>query len=167
MATHYFKTPKGLGQYLTRIILPKLLEYLSKKVVEVVKENLANSYISTRTLQECVAYKVNTADGSSTIFIDYEYAQAFASEARFEKGRLVEWGHLTNTFSGSGGVAGSQEWNSKVISFKLAEWLESGGNGDIGNQPIIASHWFSKSESIVRANLPKWVREFFIKNNMK
>jgi hypothetical protein len=73
---------------------------------------------------------------------------------------MVEWGQFTNTF---GEDKGSRMWNGQPISFRMAEWLQYGGSGDIGNQPIKANHWFTKTYYEVQASLGRWVQEFLSK----
>lgn len=160
MATFYITNNTQLSNVIYKQIVHSLLKYLSEKIVDIIKDNLANSDISTNTLQRSVTYQLNNSGKSSTIYVDYAYAQSFATDPEFDNGELVEWGHLTNTFDGNGGSAYSQFWNGQLISFKLAQWLESGGSGNKGNQPISASHWFSKTVNYVSSNLSMWVKNY-------
>ena len=162
MATYYITNTEQLNKIVLAKISRGLLEYVSKKVVEIMQKNLALSEISTSTLQNSVSYTINSLGTESEIAIDYEFAQSFASPPEFEgSGRLVTWGHLTNTF---GENAFEQTWDGQLISFRLAEWLESGGSGGIGNQPIVASHWFTKTKQEVEANLQSWARTYLRQN---
>ncbi len=162
MATYYIKNTAQLDRLVMQKISRGLLEYVSKKVVKVMQDNLEDSEISTRTLQKTVVYNINSAGNESEIAIDYEFAQTFASPPEFDGSRrLIIWGHLTNTF---GSDAFSQTWNGQYVSFRLAEWLESGGSGAIGNQPIVASHWFTRTKQEVETNLQSWAREYLRQN---
>lgn len=162
MATYYIQNTAQLDKLVMQKISRGLLEYVSKKVVKIMQDNLAQSEISTSTLRNSVIYKVNPLGNESDIYIWYEYAQSFASPPMFDgSGQLVEWGHFTNTF---GPNAYDQTWNGELISFRLAEWLESGGSGGIGNQPIVASHWFTKTKQEVETNLQSWAREYLRQN---
>lgn len=162
MPTYFIKNTEQLNSLVMQKISRGLLEYVSKKIVKIMQDNLAQSEISTNTLQGSVVYNINPLGDESEIAIDYEFAQSFAAPPMFDgSGQLVEWGHLTNTF---GRNAYEQTWNGQYVSFRLAEWLESGGNGSIGNQPIVASHWFTKTLREVEMNLQKWAKEYLIKN---
>lgn len=164
MPTYYIKNTAQLNNLVMKKISRGLLEYVSKKVVKIMQDNLANSSISTSSLQDSVIYNINAKGTESEISIWYEYAQSFASPPVFDgSGELVIWGHLTNTF---GANAFDQTWNGQLISFRLAEWLEYGGSGGIGNQPIVASHWFTKTKQEVEANLQKWAREYLVQNKL-
>ena len=147
-----------LKEFLRQKLSRGMLEYLSKKIVKIMQDNLENSDISTRTLQKSVDFTIGKDNMESIISINYEFAQSFAEPPIIDGGGLVEWGHLTNTF---GDQAGEQTWNGELVSFKLAQWLEYGGNGDIGNQPIPASQWFSKTVSEVKTNIHSWAQEYF------
>nr|DAT76343.1 MAG TPA: hypothetical protein [Caudoviricetes sp.] len=162
MATYFIRNTEQLNKLVIQKISRGLLAYVSKKVVKIMQDNLSYSEISTSTLQKTVGYKINSAGDESDIAIDYEFAQTFASPPEFDgNGRLIVWGHLTNTF---GSNAFDQTWNGELISFRLAEWLESGGSGTIGNQPIVASHWFTKTKQEVEMNLQSWAREYLRQN---
>lgn len=164
MPTYYIKNTAQLNKLVMQKISHGLLEYVSKKVVKIMQDNLDQSEISTSTLRDSVVYKINPLGNESDIYIWYEHAQSFASPPMFDgNGQLVVWGHLTNTF---GANAFDQTWNGELISFRLAEWLESGGHGGIGNQPIVASHWFTKTKQEVETNLQSWAREYLVKNKL-
>lgn len=139
-----------------------LLSYLSKKVLKIMKANLAEgASISTTSMQKGVDYSINAQGTEATVYIDYDFVEdTFAEPPIFSNGKMVEWGHFTNTF---GQDAGSREWRGRPVSFRMAEWLEYGGSGSIGNQPISANKWFSKTENEVRLNLDKWVKTFISK----
>lgn len=140
-----------------------LLVYLSKKVMAIMKRNLrSGTNISTTSMQKGVDYSINAQGTEATIYIDYEFVEdAFAEPPIFFGGKMVEWGQFMNTF---GADKGSRMWNGQPISFRMAEWLQYGGSGNIGNQPISANKWFSKTENEVRLNLDKWVKTFILKN---
>lgn len=162
MPTYFIKNTEQLNSLVMQKISRGLLEYVSKKVVKIMQDNLAQSEVSTSTLRDSVIYKINPLGNESDIYIWYEYAQSFASSPMFDgSGQLVVWGHFTNTF---GSNAYEQTWNGELISFRLAEWLESGGHGGIGNQPIVASHWFTKTKQEVETNLQSWAREYLRQN---
>jgi len=158
MSTFYVTNEKQLRDKIMLEISRPLLEYLSKKVVNIMKKHLAESEISTQSMQQGVDYMINATGTESVIEIDYEYVQDFAARPpQFEGGTMIEWGWFTNSI---GANRGSQQWKGEWISFRMAEWLEYGGSGNYGNQPISASHWFSKTAQEVKANLNSWVREF-------
>lgn len=160
MATYFITNNSQLNALLTQKVLKGLLEYVSKKVVEVMQRNLDQSEISTRTLQTSVLYNLNSTGTESIISIDYDFAQSFATPPEYDGGRMVEWGHLTTSL---GSQNGSQRWNGEFISFRLAQWLESGGVGNYGNQPIEASHWFTKTKADVQSNLTIWTKQYLSK----
>ena len=114
-----------------------------KKLSRLCNEKLDESELSTRTLQTSVLYNLDSTGTESTIAIDYDYAQTFATPPEYDGGHMVKWGHLTTSL---GSQAGSQKWNGEFISFRLAQWLESGGFGVYGNQPIQKSSWFTKTK---------------------
>lgn len=157
MSTFYVTNDQELREKISAEISRPLLVFLSQKVVKVMQKHLDESEISTRTLQDCVDYIIDETGTESTIEIDYDLAQTFAYPPQYEKNHMVEWGKFTNSL---GGNVGSQTWNGEWISFRLAEWLEYGGNGIYGNQPIPKSSWFTKTENEVKANLNSWIREF-------
>ena len=157
MSTFYVTNEAQLKDQIFAQISRPLLAYLSEKVVKVMQKHLNESEISTRTLQNCVSYNIDALGIERVIEIDYDLAQTFAYPPQYEKNHMVEWGKFTNSL---GANAGSQSWNGQWISFRLAEWLEYGGNGSYGNQPIPKSSWFTKTENEVKANLNSWVREF-------
>ena len=140
----------------------ELLVYLSKKVMKLMKKNLGKGTdISTTSMEEGVDYSINAQGTEATIYIDYEFVEdAFAEPPIFFGGKMVEWGQFINTF---GKDKGSRMWNGQPISFRMAEWLQYGGSGGIGNQPIKKNQWFTKTESDVKANLNRWVQEFLSK----
>ena len=160
MATYYITNTSQLNALLTQKVAKGLLEYVSKKVVEVMQRKLDESELSTRTLQTSVLYNLDSTGTESTIAIDYDMAQTFATPPEYDGGHMVEWGHLTTSL---GSQAGSQRWNGELISFRLAQWLESGGAGDYGNQPIEASHWFTKTKADVQSNLSIWAKQYLSK----
>ena len=160
MATYYITNTSQLNALLTQKVAKGLLEYVSKKVVEVMQRKLDESELSTRTLQTSVLYNLDSTGTESTIAIDYDFAQTFATPPEYDGGHMVEWGHLTTSL---GSQAGSQRWNGELISFRLAQWLESGGAGDYGNQPIEASHWFTKTKADVQSNLSIWAKQYLSK----
>jgi len=157
MSTFYVTNEAQLKDQIFAQISRPLLAYLSEKVVKIMQKHLNESEISTSTLQKCVDYTIDSTGIESVIEIDYDLAQTFAYPPQYEKNHMVEWGKFTNSL---GSYAGSQKWNGEWVSFRLAEWLEYGGNGVYGNQPIPKSSWFSKTENEVKANLNSWVREY-------
>lgn len=140
----------------------ELLVYLSKRVMAIMRRNLRNGTdISTSSMEEGVDYSINAQGTEATIYIDYEFVEdAFAEPPIFFGGKMVMWGQFMNTF---GSDKGSRMWNGEPISFRMAEWLQYGGSGSIGNQPIKKNQWFTKTESDVKANLNKWVQTFISK----
>lgn len=157
MATFYVTNNRELKNLIAAKIVKPLLEYVSKKTVKIMQENLNNSEISTSTLEKSVNFHINQEGTESIIEIDYEFAQSFATDPKYERGQLVEWGRFTNSI---GKNVGSHQWNGELLSFRVAEWLEYGGYGKYGNQPIPASNWFTKTKNMVTDNLDSWVREF-------
>lgn len=160
MPTIFIKNTAELNNLVINGLIKGLLTYLSEKIVTIMQKNLLESEISTRTLRKSVSYSINNLNTESIISIDYELAQTFATPPKFGPTGLLEWGHLTTTF---GTQALSQTWNGELVSFRLAEWLESGGSGDIGNQPIRASHWFSKTVDEVKSKLNSWCSAYLKK----
>lgn len=152
---------KQLYAYLNSLST-QLLRYVSNKVVALMKRNLRKgASISTTSMQEGVTYELDKNSKSSTIYIDYDFvSDIFARPPEIQNNKLVEWGHFTNTF---GSYIGAETWRGELISFRMAEWLEYGGNGDIGNQPIRANHWYTQTVQEVRANINSWVKEFLKK----
>lgn len=138
----------------------ELLIFLSKKTMSVMKKNLNTATnISTESMQDGVDYKVEANETSATIFINYNYIEAYHGRLpQYLNGELVEWGQFRNTF---GREVGSTIWQGQPVAFRMAEWLEYGGKGGVGNQPIQANQWFTKTVNDVRANLDKWVKEFY------
>ena len=163
MSTFYVTNDQELREKIFAEISRPLLAYLSEKVVEIMQKHLQESEISTRTLQNCVSYNIDALGTESVIEIDYELVQSFATQPQYIGNHMVEWGKFTNSL---GSNAGSQKWNGEWVSFRLAEWLEYGGNGVYGNQPIPKSSWFTKTENEVKANLNYWVREFLHNNRL-
>ena len=157
MGTFYVTNEYQLRDQIFTQISKPLLAFLSEKVVSIMQKHLDEAEISTKTLQNCVSYTIDTLGLESVIEIDYDLAQTFAYPPQYEKNHMVEWGKFTNSLGAS---TGSQKWNGEWVSFRLAEWLEYGGNGVYGNQPIPKSSWFTKTENDVKANLSSWVREF-------
>jgi len=160
MAIYFIQNTAQLNEFILKKISRGLLDYLSKKVVKIMQDNLDNSNLSTRTLQTSVLYNINSTGTESIIAIDYDFAQTFAIPPEYDGGHMVEWGHLTTSL---GSQAGSQRWNGELISFRLAQWLENGGAGTYGNQPIEASHWFTKTKLDVETSLNAWSKEYLIK----
>lgn len=164
MPTYYVKNTAQLNKLVMQKISRGLLEYVSKKVVKIMRNNLEDSEISTRSLQKGVEYSINNTGNESTIYIEYELVQDFAASPPLYYGSyMVEWGQFTNSI---GKHKGEQTWNGELISFQMAKWLEYGGDGNYGNQPIEASHWFTKTKQEVETNLQKWVKEYLIKNKL-
>lgn len=161
MATVVITNEKQLVVALNRLSR-ELLVYLSKRVMTIMKRNLdKGTNISTTSMEKGVDYSINAQGTEATIYIDYEFVEdAFAEPPIFFGGRMIEWGQFTNTF---GVDKGSRMWNGQPISFRMAEWLQYGGSGGIGNQPIKANHWFTKTYNEVRTNLSRWVQEFLSK----
>lgn len=162
MATYYIRNEGQLKELVLRKISRGLLEYVSKKVVKIMRNNLEDSEISTRSLQTGVDYSINNIGNESTIYIEYELVQDFAASPPLYYGSyMVEWGQFTNSI---GKHKGEQTWNGELISFQMAKWLEYGGGGNYGNQPIEASHWFTKTKQEVETNLQSWAREYLRQN---
>ena len=160
MATYFIQNIAQLNDLILRKISNGLLDYVSKKVVKIMQDNLENSDLSTRTLQTSVLYNIDSTGTESIIAIDYDMAQTFATPPEYQNGSMIEWGHLTTSL---GSQAGSQRWNGELISFRLAQWLENGGAGDYGNQPIEASHWFTKTKADAQSNLSIWAKQYLSK----
>lgn len=162
MATYYIRNEGQLKDLVLRKISRRLLEYVSKKVVKIMQDNLEKSSISTSSLQDCVTYQIDTSGIESTIYIDYLTAQtSFGMDAVYEDGKMVEWGRFRNSF---GSQFNGDTWHGQYISFKVSEWLENGGPMGVGNQPIQASHWFTKTKQEVETNLQSWAREYLRQN---
>lgn len=163
-------TQADLERAILSDIVPPLLEELSKEAVKIMQEAISqDAEISTSSLQDSMTYSLSADKQQSTVYIDYNFCQfAYGYAPTFdEKGKLVEWGNFRNTFSGGGGKAGSGKWNGEFISFQLADWLEDGGRGHIGNQPIAANHWFStKAVPKIRAMIPRVTRSFLSKRGL-
>lgn len=157
MSIYYVTNEHELKEQIFASISRPLLTFLSEKVVSIMQKHLLESEISTRTLQKCVNYIINPAGTESIIEIDYDLVQTYAYPPQYVKNHMVEWGKFTNSL---GPDAGSQMWKGQYVSFRLAEWLEFGGNGFYGNQPIPKSSWFTKTENDVKANLNSWVKEY-------
>lgn len=162
-------------------LIPKLLKELSEKVKTLIKINIRqNTNISTETLQDYVTYQSNNKD--SIIYIDFELMSTLESSppvfsdmkyyGKNNRGKvspygLVEWGRFTNTYGGRKGKIGDRKWGKDLITFKLADWLEKGGVGNVGNQPIIANRWFTNTIQQIETNLDHWVSSFFEKYGFK
>ena len=151
-------------------IVPPLLTLLSQEAVKIMQKAIdEETEISTDSLQQSMSYSLSGNKQQSTIFIDYNLCQlAYGYAPTFnERGRLIEWGNFRNTFAGSGGRQGSGKWGGEFISFHLADWLEHGGRGSIGNQPITANHWFSaKAVPQIEAMIPRITQQFLQKNGL-
>ena len=139
----------------------KLLIYLSKEVMRVMREELSKAAISTKSMQDGVDFKISAGGTEATIFVNYDYIEAFHSRMPvYADGNMVAWGWFRNSF---GRQKGETTWRGAPIAFRMAEWLEDGGKGSIGNQPIPATHWFTKAVKEVELNLDKWINKFFSK----
>ena len=162
MATYYITNTSQLNALLTQKVAKGLLEYVSKKVVKVMQDNLNQSEISTNSLQDCVSYKINDIGTESIIEIDYFLAQTdYATSASYEGNKMVEWGRFRNSIGNR--QFNGDTWNGKYISFKIAEWLEDGGPDGYGNQPIQKSSWFTKTKAEVQSNLSIWAKQYLSK----
>lgn len=162
MPTYFIRNTRELNDLIMSKISRGLLEYVSREVEKCMIKHLAESSISTSSLQQCVTHKINTFGNESIIYIDYDFAQEhFASPPQYDEGKMVEWGRFTNSV---GQNAFEQTWNGELVSFRLSEWLEEGGHGNIGNQPITASHWFTKTIKDVEQNLDRWAEKYLRDN---
>lgn len=159
-----FETGEQLETYFQSKIMPKLLEYCAKRAEDNIKA-LITFHIPyvTKSFTPYITHKKEGED--VVVFIDYErMTREESAEPVFdEKGHLVEWGRFCNTFDGKygRGSAFDDTWRNELVTFRMAEWLEKGGGGHIGNQPISANHWFTKSVDNIKRYLPLWVRDFF------
>lgn len=168
MATE-ISTYKELEYYFASKIMSELLRRLAEECVELMKKELKTAQrkaIRTETLREYITIKYTQND--ATIYVDYNAISQFEeSPPLFSGGTLVAWGRFTNTFSGAGGLSGVDIWNGKLVSFRMLEWLESGGAGHLGNQPITATHWFTNTESKIKENLDDMVKKHLRKIGIK
>ena len=156
-------------ELLARAVLRPLLEYCAKEVMFVMQYALETNAdgISTTSLQNSVTYEI--VGNEAVIFIDYEACQTIYEEPpEFGGGGIVEWGRFTNVFDGYGGIGGGTEWEGDILAFKMAEWLEEGAYGSIGNNPIEPTHWFTKIvANEIKKNLRYWIEKFFYTNGLK
>lgn len=163
-------TQADLERAILSDIIPPLLEELSKEAVKIMQEAIeTDASISTESLQNSMTYSLSADKQQSTVYIDYNFCQfAYGYAPTFDAyGQLAEWGNFRNTFDGHGGRQGSGVWDGELISFRLADWLESGGHGGVGNQPIKANHWFStKAVPKIRAMIPRVTRSFLSKRGL-
>ena len=162
-------------------LMPKLLKELSDKVEKLIRINIRqNTNISTETLQEYVTHTathkqsiiyidfelMSSVESSPPVFSDMEYSGTI-KRGKVEPYGLVEWGRFTNTYGGRKGKIGDKKWGKDLITFKLADWLEKGGVGNVGNQPIIANRWFTNTIQQIETNLDRWISGFFEKYGFK
>lgn len=147
-------------------VLRPLLEYCAKETVFVMQYALENNIagISTSSLQDSVTYEV--VGDEAIIFIDYDRCQDLYEEMpEFEGGKLVEWGRFINVF---GDQAGDNTWNGDIVAFKMADWLENGAFGALGNNPIVPTHWFTRIVvKEVQKNLRYWIEKYFNLTGLK
>lgn len=160
-----------LQQVMKEQVIKPLLVELSKKTAEIMKQAIAKDVkyqtsngikrFSLEHIADAVTYSLSADGGESTIYIDYNYAQyAYGYPATFDGKKLVAWSRFRNTFSGGGGRQGSGKWNGEFITFELLKWSQEGGNGHIGNQPIIANHWFTDAVKKINAMIPIVTKQF-------
>lgn len=150
-------------------VLRPLLEYCAKETVWTMQYALETNAdgISTTSLQDSVTYEI--VGNEAVIFIDFETCQELYEEPpEFEGGTLVEWGRFTNVFDGYGGVGGGTEWDGDILAFKVADWLENGAWGSLGNNPIEPTHWFTQIVvKEVQKSLPYWIQKYFSMAGLK
>lgn len=168
---------KSISIYINNTVIPLLIKDLATKTQQLMRKQLAeNASISTETLQKYVTATIDK--NSAIIYVDFETMSNIESAPpeygsfKYSGGKkrgsvvgsgLVEWGRFTNTFRKGQDTIGGTKWNGELITFRLAEWLEKGGAGGIGNQPIAKNEWYTKTANQVEQNLDIWVMQFMKK----
>jgi len=139
-------------------IIPQLLKELGKQVESIMKIELGKNNIKYQTMDQAgySDYVMSKMQGTNAcvVYIDYVAME----NAESEQPQYMEWGRFTNTYDGKGGIYGGKLWNGMPITFRLAEWLENGGSGAIGNQPLKANAWFTDISNRVASQVNNLVK---------
>ena len=143
-------------------IIPQLLKELGKQVESIMKQELGKNNIKYQTMEQAgySDYVTSKMQGTNicVIYIDYNTMENVESA----QPQYMEWGRFTNTFDGNsstyGGIYGGKLWGGMPITFRLAEWLENGGNGAIGNQPLKANAWFTDISNRVSSQMSNLIK---------
>lgn len=132
-------------------VLPDLMEHLSQKAEEILKEKLKFADISTSTLQEYVTHETTQKGDTytSTIYIDDVGVQKTAGSE--------SWGNFKKFIS----LDGSVDYGGKSIAWNMINWLENtGANGVLGNNPIKPIGMFDETIKEIKLNIKKWIKDF-------
>lgn len=141
-------TVAELNSYMENIIIPIVLKKVGEGVAQIMSKHLGESGI-TMSLSEII--DMEWSNGGKTLDI-------FVSESMLPSD--------TGDYSNSGGfrkfmsIDGSLGYNGKTIAWWLASWIDSGVSGGgtyIGNQPIMAKHWFKKAVQEIKQVMDRMI----------
>ena len=151
------KNDKQFIEVMTKQVLMPLLTDLSKQIVNKIKININNEYLSTETLKDYTVFEINKHGKGyqSNIFIDDELLQS--NESSYSNG------YGFNRFAS---LNGDVDYNNNTIAWHMVSWLEEGvGNLShasenpmyIGNQPISRVGMFEKTYKQLQSELPDMI----------
>lgn len=135
---------------LLQVIYP-LIKEISQELVSMVRNEMLNARISTKTMREYTTYELSKTNTGyvSTILVRDDLMQT--------EEEVGTYGVFNRFMS----LNMENEYGGHNISWHLVSWLEDkGANGKLGNNPIQSIGMFEKTFSNIEKELPRIISNF-------
>lgn len=141
-------TQRELNKHINSVVIPEVLQLLANEIAKIMCDFLVQDGVSL-SVAEIVDIQFSKDKLKCDIFANSQITPSETGEPS------------VGAFRKFVSLDGSETYKNKTIAWWVADWLEEGVSGDgiyIGNQPILANEWFTKTVEYLNKNFKSMAR---------
>lgn len=141
-------TQRELNKHINSVVIPEVLQLLANEIAKIMCDFLIQDGVSL-SVAEIVDIQFTKDKLKCDIFANSQITPSETGEPS------------VGSFRKFVSLDGSETYKNKTIAWWVADWLEEGVSGNgiyIGNQPILANEWFTKTVEYLNKNFKSMAR---------